>query len=283
MHLFRFLIILSAILWMVSCKKTKEEARVTSHDSNILPNNPTGSQLADYLAPLTIEDREKIILEQCEKGNTPAFLETFQSVSINQRTASVENTLIIFVSPDYHALGTDNDYIYIPIRPGLAQRIADLRDCSLPTKKIVDEIHRSAPVKLKPFPLIPDESMTTFPIFYQHSNIIRKQRDSLISEYPPGTLIAGNKKDVVITNSLDSETILHKVAIYGWHNPNGIPIQPLYSGHSRNWVDYSHGVRLISNKVILNGDTVRLQSILKDTVLSSLVSDEGVLKILRYP
>ncbi len=40
-----------------------------------------------------------------------------------------------------------------------------------------------------------------------------------------GKLIAGHKKDVVITNRL--LTMPKRVAIYGWHRPNGSPIQPL--------------------------------------------------------
>lgn len=45
----------------------------------------------------------------------------------------------------------------------------------------------------------------------------------------------------------------HKVAIYGWHYPGGEPIQPLYAGHWDRYVDYSHGLRLVSDNLIIGG------------------------------
>lgn len=79
--------------------------------------------------------------------------------------------------------------------------------------------------------------MTNVSIFIQHNETIRKQRTQ--SSEPLGALIAGHKKDVVPSG------LPGKVAIYGWHKPDSKPIQPLYTGHTENWVDYSHGARFV--------------------------------------
>ena len=47
-----------------------------------------------------------------------------------------------------------------------------------------------------------------------------------------------------------------RVAIYGWHYPSGQPIQPLSLVHEADYVDYSHGARLISRIAIVDGERV---------------------------
>ena len=54
------------------------------------------------------------------------------------------------------------------------------------------------------------------------------------------------------------------VAIYGWHRTNGEPIQPLYLGHSAGYADYSHGIRLIQQQMILNGTETAVAEVLKN-------------------
>jgi hypothetical protein len=60
-----------------------------------------------------------------------------------------------------------------------------------------------------------------------------------------GKLVAGNKKDVIISNRIYNDTSNCHVVIYGWHKTNGKAIQPLYARHLNSWADYSHGIRLI--------------------------------------
>ena len=65
-----------------------------------------------------------------------------------------------------------------------------------------------------------------------------------------------------------------RVVIYGWHKPDGKPIQPVYSGHIDWYVDYSHGIRLINNQVLIDGKPVLFTDVLKDPVLYRIFSDE---------
>ncbi|MDR3377497.1 MAG: hypothetical protein P4M10_02340, partial [Verrucomicrobiae bacterium] len=195
--------------------------------------------------------------------------------------AGVTNTATFFVAPDYLAIGSDENYFFAPVSPGTAQRLADRLDCLLPTRKMVDAIYAAAGVKLAPAPIPPSAAMTTVAVFARHNETIRAQRLALTNSYPLGALVAGHKKDVVISARLAGVT--NKVAIYGWHQTNGQPIQPLYLGHVWWWVDYSQCLRLVSQNLLVNGRPQSAAAVLADPQMSALLSDEGALTNARYP
>ncbi|HET9751340.1 MAG TPA: hypothetical protein VFP52_00195, partial [Myxococcales bacterium] len=96
-----------------------------------------------------------------------------------------------------------------------------------------------------------------------------------------GELTAGHKKDVVVTSQLASKP--GKVAIYGWHQANGTPIQPLSTVHGDFYADYSHGIRLVAGTIVVDGEEQKLEDVYRDPLLCGLVSDEGPLTFTRYP
>jgi len=155
-----------------------------------------------------------------------------------------------------------------------AQRLADLWDCSLPTARMVDDIYRQATVKLEPRPLTEAREATA--TFQQHHRIIEVQRAGKTL----GALVAGIKKDVVLTNRLREKPA--KVAIYGWHQLNGSPIQPLTIVHKESYVDYSHGIRLVKRDVVVDGKAMDLRDVLRDPELAPVVNDEGPLTCVSY-
>jgi hypothetical protein len=67
------------------------------------------------------------------------------------------------------------------------------------------------------------------------------------------------------------------VVIYGWHQLNGQPIQPVYNGHGETYADYSHGIRLVLDSVLVDGVAKTFLQLLADPVFSVLISDEGVI------
>ncbi|MBC7820524.1 MAG: hypothetical protein IAG10_26870, partial [Planctomycetaceae bacterium] len=165
--------------------------------------------------------------------------------------------------------GTDEDFFRVPITPQTATVIADAVAGSLITTKISDDVFAAAELKLDPKPLTKNrDSVATF---WQHHRIIEEQ---LLGK-PRGSLVAGIKKDVVLSNRLREKP--HKVAIYGWHHPDGRPIQSLYVGHVDWYVDYSHGVRLMSGQILVDGHTLKVADVLKDSRLHPLLSGEGPL------
>jgi len=49
------------------------------------------------------------------------------------------------------------------------------------------------------------------------------------------------------------------------------------------YADYSHGVRLISKLAFINGDSIYIDEILKDSNISMLLSNEDVISKPYYP
>ena len=180
---------------------------------------------------------------------------------------------INFVKSDYLAAGSDDDYFTLPMTPQSAQKIAEFFNASLPTPFIVDIIYKKAELKLEPFNFIPRRNRNETPdLFYDHSKIVHAQKKA--SGSTPGVFTAGTKKDIVISSKLSDPRRTHHVTIYGWHRLTGIPIQPVTNIHIDTSVDYSHGVRLLSNKILIDGKEYDYRVILRDSTLYSLLSSE---------
>lgn len=120
---------------------------------------------------------------------------------------------------------------------------------------------------------------------------------------------AGHKKDVILTNRLQGSATVtevsgpaksvdasNQVAIYGWHRikpagdcskfptiPGLCPIQGRSIVHDNKYADYSHGIRMVSPLAMLDGQSVNLVDLLTSPELATILSDEGVLKVLRQP
>jgi len=244
-------------------------------------DTPSGSEFARQQEGTSLPEREAAVRRLVLKGDVPDFLRTLCPIEVTNVLAGMTNIGTIFVAPDYLAIGSNEDYLLVPMTPQSAQRVADALGCTLPTRKMVDAIYAAAEVKLPPEPIPPSPAMTNLAVFAQHNKTVRAQRAAFLSSHPLGALVAGHKKDVVISARLSVTG--NKVAIYGWHRTNGAPIQPLYTGHSANWVDYSHGIRLVHRMMEVNGKRMQLEAVLADPYLAGLISDEGVITNSRYP
>jgi hypothetical protein len=234
---------------------------------------PTGTEFARSITGLSLAAREQKVLEAVRSGNVPLFLRKLAPVTVKSGT----NVASYFVAPDYLAIGSDDDYFLMPLSPSTAQVVADFLGCSLPTTQMVEDIYSNATIKLTPAPIPPSPAMTTIPVFLRHNEMVSAQR----RHKPPDGLVAGHKKDVVITANVIASP--GKVAIYGWHKPDGKPIQPLYTGHAATWVDYSHGIRLVQRRMTVNGQAKTIDDVLADPGLAPLLSREGVMRESRYP
>jgi len=249
------------------------------------PENATeGSEFVNQVASLSIADRERAIAREILTGNVPSFSRKLRPLKINQKISTKNYELIFFTVCDYIAIGSDQNYLYIPMTPSTSQYLADLMDCSLPTKKIVDIIYTKAEIKLDPQPIPPSDKMTTVPVFSQHTDSIKQQITQIGLDRSADNIIAGHKKDIIISNKIYStDRNYDRVVIYGWHLSEDNPIQPVYNGHIALYADYSHGVRLISDVAFINGDLIQIDDILKDPNLSILLSNEGVISEPYYP
>lgn len=250
------------------------------------PEALTGSAFAKSISDssLSLIDREKIIFRQIKDGNVPDFLRKLVPIDIQWKSNQNNKTYQIryYVLSDYFAIGSNEDYFYVPMTPILAQKVVRLAKCILPTKAIVDHIYDQATIKLRPQPIPPTKAMTTLPVFIAHTDSIQQQIKNLLPNHQAGSLTAGNKKDIIISNKIYGEAT-PRVVIYGWHKPDGKAIQPVYNKHTNTWADYSHGVRLIQNKIFINNKKTSLKKALREAELCKAFSEEGPINKPYYP
>lgn len=232
-----------------------------------------GSEFMHRISGLSLEEREEEIYKALAGGNIPRFLRSTVTLSGSfYDSEGVSHSVIYEAMPDYLSVGTDDDYCRIPMNPYTAQKLADKFGGSLLTSVMSDHIYEMAEIKIKPFNYLPvGNANETVQKFKEHNDQIDRQ----ISEAGgrKGQLVAGIKKDVILSRDIALKP--GKVVIYGWHNPGGKPIQPVYSGHIWWYVDYSHGIRLVNNQVIIDGKPALLSEILQDKMLYRIFSNEN--------
>lgn len=235
---------------------------------------PSGSEFGKQVQRLSGESRERAILRELRRGNMPSFLRAMQAVNVEASIQGKRVKATYWVTPDYLAVGSDSDFLYIPMTPLTAQRVADHFGFLLPTRKIVNDIYAQAEFRVQPRPMKPGPSMGTSSYYSQHNALISPELPSNHKQ-----LIAGHKKDIVLTNKLCTQR--RRVAIYGWHKASGKPIQPLSLVHGESYADYSHGVRLVAGMMLLDGQPRPVAEVLEDPIYAVLLSDEGAIKQTR--
>ena len=255
-----------------------QELKLRNRSSLALSGSEFSKSIRDDA--LSLADREKIIFNEIKSGNIPDFYRTLQEIRDTITVHGNKHTIRYYVLPDFLAIGSNEDYFYCPMKPQLAQKVADLLKCSLPTRKISDQIYRNATVKMVPEPIPPSPQMITISVFEKHNTLVNTQRKLSVDQYPLGSLVAGNKKDVIISNKIYNDQGILRVVIYGWHKADGRAIQPLYNGHNTIHVDYSHGIRMVQKKIWLDGKKTSIKKVLRSETLHLLLSDEGM---IAYP
>jgi hypothetical protein len=236
---------------------------------------PTGTDFVRHLSGMSDDEREFAILEQLLAGNIPGFLRRLTPVHLTgqiKEGGSAEVT--VCVSPDYLAVGSDQNFFLVPMRLSTALTVANRFRFALPTPRIVDAIYAQAAMRLQPQPLPASDTMRSTDYYWEHNELVQQQRDNLTGVL--GDLTAGDKKDLVLTNRLWTHPA--RVAIYGWHRQDGSPIQPLSTVHGARYADYSHGVRLVSDTVYVDGQSKSLLALLQDPHLAGAVSNEGQIR-----
>lgn len=240
----------------------------------------TGSQFAEWILKMDRQQREQAIYDEILKGNVPQFLKKLAPVELRTQLASGKIlTATIFVMPDYLAIGSDENFLRIPMNLYTAESVAGRLGFALPTKRMVDAIYSQSKFHFVPQPLPAGPQMTSTEYYQLHNRMIDDQARA--QGIPSGVLVSGHKKDVVISNRLSVNK--GRIAIYGWHHPDGKPIQPLSTVHGATYADYSHGIRLVSELVLIDGKLRPLPDVLKDSTLSRVLSDEGPIRDLWTP
>jgi hypothetical protein len=238
-----------------------------------------GSEFVEWVRSMKPAQREQAILDEILGGNIPAFLRNLKPIELSCCDASRQPTSLatarVWVMPDYLAIGSDDDFVRFPANFETATAVARRFGFVLPTTAIVDAIYRQAELRLAPQTMTPGPAMTSTAYFQAHDKTIRSQ----MSGVRPGVLAAGHKKDYVLTRRLAQSP--SQEAIYGWHRSTGRPIQPLSLVHGARYADYSHGVRLVSETVFVNGEPRSFYDLIAAPEPARLLSSEGAIAEAR--
>lgn len=235
----------------------------------------TGTEFVKRIEGLGRAASDEEIVAAILSGNVPHHARSLDTIQLLGSSGQAQ----VQVARDYLAVGSDDDFLRIPMTASAAQRVANAVDASLPTRKIVDSIYAQAPAKLPPCYLDGGPTDDSCEDYLHHQDKVERARVSL--GFPLGLLSAGHKKDLVLSKRLTE--FPDRVAIYGWHRKEGGVIQPLSTLHSRRYADYSHGIRLVAQSMNVDGVACRLCDVLADPERADLVSDEGPLPIVVYP
>lgn len=230
----------------------------------------TGTQFAARVAHLTDVPRDNAALQAAVDGSTPSLVGQWLPVPVS--SGSLSGT--IYVSPDFFGVGTDADWIRWPMKPGVAQRLADHYDAVLPTRKMADDIYAASTVRTRLKPSATDRDAV--PTIVSTNT----RTETAIAGHPG--LRDGHKKNILAADS----AYPNKVIIYGALDPDRgtWPLQP-YSGgtHSSGYEDYSHGIRLVARMMDVAGHgRMSILDVTRDPALAPLVSNRTSDRNTRY-
>jgi hypothetical protein len=252
---------------------------------------PGGREIVRAIETLDVAAREERIHDEVARGNVPAWLRDLQPVDVTGEVDGRERHVTFWAAPDYLAVGSDDDFFFIPLSPAMAVRIADRLGASLPTAGMVDAVWAAARRRLVPIRIQPDEDIGSVRYFERHNNLVLAQRRRI----RPGTFVAGHKLDVVrVVESgagpgaasgagpgaasgaepgaaSGAEPGDQAVALYGWHQSNGTPIQPFFPVPLDTRPHFSMGVRLVHRRVLVDGVERDLEDVLADPGLARLL------------
>ncbi len=229
----------------------------------------SGSEVVATCEHLRPVEREAVILRELLAGNVPPFLRELVFVPLGPPNAARPTG--VWVTPDYLAIGADDDFVRFPMVKRTALAVAKAAHACLPTAHLVDAIYATAPCKLTSPSHGAGALMASTGLYAVHSREIDERRGA--AGCVLGELVAGPKKDLVRTpRELGTPD---RLAIYGWFDERGAPIQPLSLKHSDKYVDFSHGTRLVSLDMVKDGEPRNVLDVLASSTDAALLSDEG--------
>ncbi len=230
----------------------------------------SGSEFIQKIKNTPERFREKMVVDEVLSGNIPDFQRRLVPIErVIQSGAFRGKTMRYWVLPDYLAVGSNEDFVRVPLNLSSIKILLQKLNLSIPTTVMVNDIYQQAQVKLYPAPLPSSREMSSVQYIQRHHQLVQSQLKK--TEWKPGMLVAGHKKDVV--QSLRLLTKPQAVAIYGWHTTDKDPIQPLSTVHGIEYADYSHGVRFVSNIVEVNNKVVDLRDVLSQKLSETMASD----------
>lgn len=271
------------------------------------PTKTSGPELLKRQAEV-----EELIYAEFRKGNVPDFMrpENFTSITLQKTIDGRKISITIRACVDYMAVGSNGDYLIVPVSALLAQRLADQFGFTMPTQKIVDVIDDeskrvggylpfyAAPILAEKIinphtgkSVLAGEAGQSWNFksygFYEgrwmeSGQFVEEQNRRIYEAWTgagsPGGIRSGHKKDVIYDaqNYMQSNEGGQPVVIY--HKG----IQGLSNVHKVDYKDYSHGVRFLSDSVELT-ITEKDGRVTKETrTYASILNDPKLYQVLSY-
>jgi hypothetical protein len=136
----------------------------------------TGSEFAKFISAMDPRQREQAILKQILEGNIPEFLRRLVPVELKYQPPNGKPLMAtIFVAPEYLAIGSDNDFLRIPMNLETATAVVKRLGFVLPTRKIVDAIYKQSSYHFVPEPLPAGPQMRSTQYYQKHNEMIETQ------------------------------------------------------------------------------------------------------------
>ncbi|MCC7432171.1 hypothetical protein IT412_01460 [Candidatus Peregrinibacteria bacterium] len=251
-------------------------------------NAPTGSQFMaamDRLGNMNDKDNqhkmEEYILAEISRGNIPSFCRPERMKTITM--SGPDGTKVSFkTSLDYMAIGSDEDYIRVPMTPLLAQAIAKKYNLAMPTKEMAKAIYDKADVKIEPGGLVRALHAKEDQLKMQGNDFIRAHNARIAKLLGPEglkklqqgqILVAGHQKDPILSSYAEKNP--KRLDFFGYY-VNGKPVQD-NPAHEDDYRDYSHGTRFSDGTITVrnsDGSTkeIALYDALKDPKYASILN-----------
>jgi hypothetical protein len=140
--------------------------------------------------------RDNAIISEALRGNVPDHVRALQPVRFTGTVGGRQTEIVICVTPDYLAVGSNSDHVRVPLGLPAALRVADAFDMMLPTTRMVDAIYAQADLRLSPRPMNPGPQMSSTDYFMRHDATLDAQMSQAGGRH--GVLLAGHKKDLVL-------------------------------------------------------------------------------------
>lgn len=236
----------------------------------------TGTDILRELVNTLGAVREEQVYKFALEGQVPLFLREWVEVPVAHGALSGS----VYVLPDFFCLGTNEDYVYVPMGAMSAERVGGLLNARLPTISMVRQVYAHSRKQVaKPWGPPYDGSMSHTS---RWSVQTAKVRAALFaSGAKPGDLVEGHFKNVIVSKKvIDGRGVL--LGFWGWFDKDGRPIQGDSQAHGAGYCDYSHGVRYVLNEMIVEGQLMSVDEVLRHEEYHHLISDERFGKYTTY-
>src|ERR1051325_5177504 len=198
------LVVLSAVGAGARERRTSETAPQIAIPPRA-PSAPGGTAFVASLAALPRDRREQAIFEELSRGNVPDFLRRLRPIRLSlpgQPAADGRQRMVtatVWVMPDYLAVGSNEDFVRVPLGLPTATAIARRFGFVLPTRKLVDAIYQQAALRLPPVPMPAGPEMRSVDYLLRHNRTIEQQR---MAWQQIDGIVAGHKKDLVLSEQI---------------------------------------------------------------------------------